>query len=51
MNVIYFTTLLTVLSHLSAFNLDYEYTVVKNGPKDSFFGFSVAEHLYSGGKW
>ena len=28
----------------NAFNLDYEYTVLKNGPKNSSFGFSVAGH-------
>ena len=27
-----------------SFNLDYEYTVVKEGPKNSLFGFSVLPH-------
>lgn len=27
-----------------SFNLDYEYTVVKQGPQNSLFGFSVLQH-------
>lgn len=32
------------LNTIAAFNLDTDYSVIKQGPTGSFFGFAVAQH-------
>lgn len=44
MFVVVLTTILTLLSSGSSYNLDFEFTVVKDGPPGSYFGYSVAEY-------
>lgn len=50
MALIIFVNLIALSSVLS-FNLDYEYTVTKKGPKDSLFGFSVLQHKENSNNW
>lgn len=55
MNRSFFTTffgfIIATLSYIQTFNVDFEYTVVKSGPKDSLFGFSVTEHHDGKAPW
>ena len=49
--LVYFSILFYFIQFAKSFNLDTEYTILKNGEANSFFGFSVSTHIDGTKSW